>query len=366
MWRYALKPLVVLAGAAATAAACGPTAGLRPMVEPGAVVASGWPQEIHLINAAHGTVHRRVAVGVDIERPLVVGETLLGIDGDEIVGFRLDDGTETFRFESGGGAFLSPVLAQGTRVMGLSLAGGGQDFDRVVAFDTRTGKRAWSRPLKANGASSDAGRQLQLGAGLLVAATTHTVAGIDPYGGNLRWSRAFAAEVISVAVVANGVAVLTDDGRVVHLHAVDNRVQWSVALADVEADNGWDAPALAAAGERLLFRQNGRLVALDGQTGQVAWRGPGPVTAFTVGVDVALVRFGDDALGTVDVASGGLRWRRDDLDVDASEPIVSEPAGVVVFQESSSTLYAVELSDGRLRFEVDLSEGEAVLDLASR
>jgi outer membrane protein assembly factor BamB len=91
-----------------------------PAVHDGVVVIGGRDKQVHAVDAMTGASRWKVAVDSRVDAsPVIVGErALIATTAGALLALDLDDGAETFRFESGSGFLASPSFAAGTVIIG--------------------------------------------------------------------------------------------------------------------------------------------------------------------------------------------------------------------------------------------------------
>ncbi len=231
-----------------------------------------------------------------------------------------------------GGASRLGVVAVGAR-------------GEVGVWEAREGRRVWSVDLDED-LSSGPGT----GEGLVVVGTPEgRVHALDAGSGERRWSVPVSSEVLAAPRIADGVVVVrTIDGRITGLSARDGSRLWFYDReVPVLTLRGTSRPVVVG-GLVVTGLDNGRLLALELGTGRVAWEEP--VSAprgrseleRMVDIDADPVPFGDEVyavgfqgrLVALDPQTGAFRWRRDlssyaGLAADEDHLFVADAGGVI-------------------------------------
>ncbi len=156
---------------------------------------------------------------------------------------------------------LRPV-GDGSRVYAASVDG------NVYAFDPESGKRIWRTELDLELAAGPG-----VGEGLVVVAAEDGLAiALDASTGQERWRSDVGAESLAAPVVKGDIVVAqTVDNRIHGLAAYDGSERWTVEQPTPALTvRGSSSPALAGTSVIVGF-DNGRLAAVDLDTGDVLW-----------------------------------------------------------------------------------------------
>ncbi len=207
---------------------------------------------------------------------------------------------------------LVPAVDDG-RVFGADSRG------RVTAWDAETGERLWR---------VDTGRRLSAGPGsgaglVLVGDRQGQLLALDAETGEERWISGLSSEILAVPQIGRNIVVARSaDGRVYGLDGLTGRRLWihdrSVPVLTLRGSSN---PAIV--GNRVVVGQdNGRLVALDLQEGEVIWEAP-----------VSVPRGRSDLERMVDLHANPLVFR-----------------GVAYGQAYQGEIAAVGMGDGRERW----------------
>lgn len=168
---------------------------------------------------------------------------------------KLGDGSELLRLS------LSPA-GDGTRVYAASHDG------IVSAFEPETGKRLWRTELKVRlSAGPGVGDDL-----VVVAGRDGEVVGLDAADGSERWRADVIGESLSRPLVTGqGVAIYTIDGRLRVLSLFDGEERWSMQQDLPPLTLRGSSSPIVVGGTILVGFDNGRLLALDLDTGATEW-----------------------------------------------------------------------------------------------
>ena len=234
--------------------------------------------------------------GVTIDDGAVfVGDQNVGGQEGHVYALSLDDGSVTWSQQVGGRADTPIAVADGNAYVVARDA----DTPRVVvaAFDAATGQRAWS-PLSLQ-VNSTAGSAPTAGGGsLYLGSADRRVRALDPANGIERWN-ALVLSVFSpaTALAYDGTSVFAADvaGGLYRLDAVDGHRLWSFHVNEAVLRS---APVVSGS-YALLGLGNGGMVAIDVETGHLAWRAPvtpGLIGSFAISTDAVIaVKGGRDA-----------------------------------------------------------------------
>lgn len=210
---------------------------------------------------------------------------------------------------------LQPT-GDGSRIYAASYDG------NVTAFDARTGKQAWRNRLKVE-LSAGPG----VGGGHLVVASKDGVAILlDAATGAERWRTNIDGESLAKPIVSGDFVVIqTIDNRIMALSIFDGRQIWSVEQSTPSlTQRGSASPALVGSTVVAGF-DNGRLSAIDLDSGDVIWESLlAPPSGRSVldrlaDVDGAIASVGQDIfaagyqgrMAALAAESGQVLWSRD-------------------------------------------------------
>jgi outer membrane protein assembly factor BamB len=258
---------------------------------------------------------------------------------------------EAWRHDAGSLLEFPPVLAEGLAVVGTNAG-------RALALDARTGAQAWNVALRGRVASSPA---VVPARGLALFTTIRgDLIALDLRTGAERWRYAAGAPIESSPLVADGGAYVgTLDGRVMRVDLDTRRPAWTArAGGDVKA-------SLALSGPNVVVGDyGGRVTAFARRDGAVAWQttSPGPRLSgsgrFYAGPAVA---YGRVFLGNVngyvlalDADTGEVAWTRVLDDFVYSSAAVADRT--VYVGSYDRRLYALDAVTGEPRWSVDVGE----------
>ena len=157
-------------------------------------------------------------------------------------------------------------------------------------------------------------------------------------------------------VAGNHYCLGTEDGTLIALDVQTGEIAWEQALAQ-----GVMAHAVATDGERFFVggedvspipSAGKHLLALDAATGDVRWRCPTEahsLSAATVHEGVVYFTATDDVLRAVDAATGEERWRAEHAGWGPAPPVVAW--NIVCAGGRDNVLYAYDVDQGRRRWQ---------------
>lgn len=273
------------------------------------------------------------------------GRAIFGTNHKRVVALDIDTGRELWSDVVAGRIASAPALA-GDLAIVTSTRG------EVIAYDAADGRRVWQRRFGAAIESSP----LVIDDAFYIGTLSGRVMGLDVATGRVRWSTQVDGDVKASLARAGDLVVVGDyAGRVHAFRRDDGRRAWSresPGTAIAGAGRFYAGPAVAY-GRVFVGNINGRMLALDAGTGEVAWvRVLGDFIYSSAAVSGRLVYVGsyDHSLYALDAVTGGVRWS-----FDAGERISGAPSvvGDVVYV---STI-APEPSAGRT-FMLDAETGE--------
>jgi outer membrane protein assembly factor BamB len=235
----------------------------------------------------------RSGVAIDDDDGVFVGD-----QAGNVYALSLVDGSVTWTEQVGGRADTSIAVADGNAFVVARDA----DTPRVVlaAFDAATGERAWS-PLSLQ-VSSTAGSAPTAGGGsLFLGSADRRVRALDAASGDERWN-ALVLSVFSpaTALAYDGRSVFAADvaGGLYRLDAAEGTRLWSFHLNETVLRS---APVVSGS-YALLGLGNGGMVAVDVESGHLAWRGrvtPGLIGSFALSSDAVIAVKGGREAGLV-------------------------------------------------------------------
>jgi len=209
----------------------------------------------------------------------------------------------------------------------------------LMRFDPATGRVAWK---------VSAGHALSAGPGadaslVVVGTDKGDVLAFDAEG-KPRWSARVSSEVIAPPRVAESIVIVfSGDGRIYGLSASDGKTVWVDPHANPPLTVRNAAGGVVSRGGLFVGTAGGRLLAIDAQTGTIAWDGtvatPKGATELERIADVTSLPYVDDneacaaayqgRIACFDVARGSVIWTRD----------ISSLAGITA---DANRLYAVD------------------------
>lgn len=209
----------------------------------------------------------------------------------------------------------------------------------LMRFDPATGRVEWK---------VSAGHALSAGPGadaslVVVGTDKGDVLAFDAQG-KPRWSARVSSEVIAPPRVAESIVIVfSGDGRIYGLSASDGKTVWVDPHANPPLTVRNAAGGVVSRGGLFVGTAGGRLLAIDAQTGTIAWDGtvatPKGATELERIADVTSLPYVDDneacaaayqgRVACFDVARGSVIWTRD----------ISSLAGITA---DANRLYAVD------------------------
>lgn len=270
--------------------------------------------------------------------------------------------------ESGDDGFGGGLASDGNRIFATT------GFGELVALEISTGDIAWrykaASPFRAAPAVSN---------GLVIAVTRgNRGIAVSTSSGDLVWRLdgfSAGAGLLGGAspAVSGGLAVLPfASGEIMGVDVSSGRRVWSAVLggarrglarssiADVTGD-----PVIAG---RIVVaaNQSGRMVAIDGQTGQRGWtRSVGSMGPIWAAGDSIFVVSDDSTVQRLSIANGSTVWKAElpayEDPEDREDPIAYSGAvlagGNLLFTDSLGTLHAFDPTTGSPNFTVPLTAG---------
>ncbi len=262
----------------------------------------------------------RIGRGVDEQdlrlRPYLAGDTLYANDyKGTVAAVRTDDGRTLWEVELVETLTSGPGYGEGKVVLGT---GEGQ----IIALAAEDGKELWRAQL-----SSEILAPPAIGSGMVVA---HTVDGklfaLSASDGKQRWVydrtvptltlRGTSSPIILSDIVVDGFA----SGKVALLALQDGRVLWEKSVAvprgrsELERMVDIDGPPLILGSVLYVVSYQGRVAAIDLQTGRVLWSRPMSSATGLIADEKALYLTDDqDRVWSLDRTSGAPFWQQDAL-----------------------------------------------------
>ncbi|ACY48613.1 PQQ-binding-like beta-propeller repeat protein [Rhodothermus marinus] len=289
-------------------------------------------------------------------RALVAGRILLVTNhkGD-VHAFELPEGRRRGVLDVGRDLMGVPAHRKSLLVVPVVL-----DDAAVVAYDLYRRRTVWRR----TGDGAEAGPVLD-GEVVYVAERWGRVYALNVEDGRERWVQepeVTGLEGVRARPVRVGELLVVADkrGRVVALEVRTGRLRWQRQLSPVYAD-------LAAVDGRVLVpTTRGRLVALEAASGVTAWMLALPDTSVhlttpAMAGSTVYVAGGDGVVWALMLRTGMVRWTWTGGAAIVATPVVDTTAGVLYVGDLRGRLVALELTNGRLRWETRLEDG--VLEL---
>ena len=339
----------------------GTTSGFEPQQAPvGSETAGSWPEW------GYDDARTRANPALDLEPPyrrlwsfdagsLVEFPPVIA-DGQAIVGtnyglaYALDVTTGKVRWSAHtrGRVASSPAI-DGTRVLFTTKRGD------VLALDSRTGKELWRRRIGSAIESSP----LVVGSSFFIGTLSRRVMKLDTRTGGVRWSVPAPGGIkASLALSGRNVIVGDYSGHVAAFRRSDGKQVWRTTSPGERlrgAGRFYAGPAVAY-GRVYIGNVNGRVLALDADTGQIAWvrvLSDFVYSSAAVADRTVFVGSYDHHLYALDAVTGKVRWS-----VDAGERISGSPSVVgdlvwfstLARRPADGRTLALDLRTGKRRF----------------
>jgi outer membrane protein assembly factor BamB len=228
----------------------------------------------------------------------------------------------------------------------------------VIALNATNGRKLWSTKTKL---------PLSAGPGVgngvaVVGAADGTLVAFDSQSGKELWRHRMSSEILATPIVVSGaVIVRTVDGRVTSLASADAKQNWVVEQAVPRLSLRGTAPPIVAGDNVIAGFDNGRVVSIETNTGDVRWdtavSTPQGRTELErlVDIDAPVRVVGDDVfvagfqgrLAMLARDSGQIWWARDfssyrGFNIDGATIFASNSEGLVL---------AMRKSDGNVTWE---------------
>lgn len=272
-----------------------------------------------------------------VEFPPVIaeGRAFFGTNHKLAIALDVETGRELWRKRFRGRVASSPAIADDLVIFTTTRG-------EVIAFDAATGRRAWRRVVGSPVESSP----LVIGDSFYIGTLAGRVMRMDTRTGGVRWNVKGDGDV-KASLARSGPNVIVGDyaGRVSAYRQRDGKLMWrrvSPGTRVSGAGRFYGGPAVAY-GRVYIGNINGRIIALDADTGEVAWvRVVDDYVYASPAVANRLIYVGsyDHRLYALDAVTGRIRWS-----FDAGERI-SGSASVIGDVVYTSTL-ARTPSEGR-------------------
>ncbi|MFI6735806.1 PQQ-binding-like beta-propeller repeat protein [Nonomuraea sp. NPDC050451] len=311
----------------------------EPVVIDGVVYAGSGDGTLQALDARTGAARWIVRAGDSIMRsPAVVKGSVYAVSDGKIVA--LDAASGRRRWSRAIRADRGPVVAGG---MLYAIT----EDSEVVALDTARGQELWRFRPEGFARNTD---PVVTGGVVLLGSDHGVVYAVDASSGELRWRfRAGGEQRVDLAVTGGVVYAAGANGQVHALDAATGKVRWTSRV-----DGAVDSPPVTAGGAVYLLVRGGATYALDAATGRRSWsfRAQGDDLTFDWDVSAAkgLVYVGapDSRVHALDAASGAERWSSPVGDGVCSGPVVA--AGTVYVGGDDGTLYALDPATGARRW----------------
>lgn len=286
------------------------------------------------------------------------GELKLSVAPDAV--FAGDVGGSLFAFDPKNGhriwrADTKQRVIAGPTPIGDIVVAGSMD-GQVVAVKRADGAKLWTTRLSSEALSPPAGE----GERIIVRSGDGKIYGLTAKTGQQEWSVErtvpnLTLRGLSAATVLGSRAYVgLDNGRIVALRTDDGQVLWEQVVAapvgrnELERITDIDAPLLSDGGEIFAASFGGEVACLDDETGQILWRRSIKSYSGLARTENAVVV--SDEAGTVwglDPTTGAELWKNDQLKYrQLSAPAVF--GGYVVAGDFKGFLHWFDPKDGRI------------------
>ncbi|HFD79628.1 MAG TPA: outer membrane protein assembly factor BamB [Gammaproteobacteria bacterium] len=248
--------------------------------------------------------------------PAVVGERVYAADRSGVVwAFELESGRKIWRSRTGIAISAAVGVGEGLVLVGSSEAD-------VVALDADSGEQRWHTQV-----SSEILSVPQIYEGVVVVQTVDgNVTGLDADNGTRLWIYDGSAPVLtlrgtSTPLVEQG-AVMAGfaNGKIIALDAASGRQLWEAQVAvphgrsELQRMVDIDANAVLRDGILYVVSYQGRLAAIDLQSGQLVWnRDMSAYAGIAVDESQVYVSDADSVVWALDRATGASLWRQSKL-----------------------------------------------------
>gem|GEM_PF-958786 len=247
----------------------------------------------------------------------------------------------------------TPTVADGVAYVGTGDPRGDDDRGAVVALHTTTGTVQWSRRLDGPVASAVACGDETVYAGT----ATGSVCALATDTGTTRWRTELDETVTGAPVLADGRLYVVDRSGVSALDPSDGERLWREPLADrTRPANHDDAGSVTVADDTLyVVDGDGGVVAVGTGTGERRWRTALSAAAATPAVAdgrlfVPATEDGRQRTIALDAETGDVAWRGPEGDPSLDSPTV---AGGVVYAGRPAGLTAFDARTGDERWRTD-------------
>jgi len=228
---------------------------------------------------------------------------------------------------------------------------------QVMALNAIDGEVLWQAQ-----ASSEVLAPVSAGFGaVIVRSADGRLLSLDPGTGEERWSQTYTPPALTIngysrpLLLDSGVLVGLDDGRLLALSSENGNVLWesvvSVASGRSEVERLADIDGSIRIDDSAIYAVNyqGRLVRLEPAKGEIVWSVPMSSTAGLAISDTAIFVVGDDdEIHAFEKAGGQLIWKQEALkNRRLSAPVVVDENKMLV-GDLEGYLHILDTEDGRL------------------
>ncbi len=293
--------------------------------------------------------------------PTVVGGVVY-FGSKEVLALNVSTATILWSYQSGGGVFSAPSLADGrvffgswdNNIYALNASTG------ALLWSYRTGSYVQSSPVVVNGV-------------VYTASYDANVYALDAVTGNALWIYPTGSGAVgSSPAVVNGLVYIGDNGGQVHaINAATGARVWKFNAGDTIYSSPSVVNGVVYIGGDTMY--NGTLYALDAQTGLKLWSYPtgsfwiysSPVAVNNV-VYVGSFNPLDNYAGylfALDIANGKLLWSYPTGGIVFASPAVA--GGVVYIGGGDKHVYALDAESGALVWSYGISSATSLMSFSS-
>jgi len=290
----------------------------------------------------------------------VDGTVYVGSDDGTLYAVDATEGETVWTFDAEGG----PIVSSPTVVGGTVYVGTGSGA--VVAVDRTTGEQRWrfdetTAPINGAPTVIDGTAYVGSDAGTLFA--------LETTAGDVRWETTLGDTIASSPTVRDGTLYVGSfDEQAYAIEVADGSIDWSTDLGDIV----FASPTVVE--ETVYIGTAGfgtGLHALDTETGERRWTADGPAgvaSSPTAHVGTVYVGSVDGRVYAVDSETGETAWETNEL----ASQVTSSPtvlAGTLYVGSTDGSIHAVDIDTGEERWRFDDPEGEVfssptVVDIA--
>jgi len=228
---------------------------------------------------------------------------------------------------------------------------------QILALDAANGETLWRAQ-----ASSEVLAPVSAGFGaLIVRSADGRLLSLDPATGEERWSQTYTPPALTIngysrpLLLDSGVLVGLDDGRLLALNSDSGNLLWesvvSVASGRSEVERLADIDGNIRIDDSAIYAVNyqGRLVRLEPAKGDIVWSAPMSSTAGLAITGTTIVVVGeDDELHAYDKNGGEVLWKQDALKHRRLTAPTVVGDNKVLVGDVEGYLHILDASDGRL------------------